>query len=902
MRLPFKVIGITRKIALAAAILGVLSGLILGLVLLLLEHGQRIDTARLNAERIIRATLPQLESAYWEVDVPDARSIMNGLFEVPVIQGLRVEDPLLSDALRNSSGLVDLSARKPEVEIQSWLAVLFKRGIEFESRSYVLSNPRDGQEIGQLIVDFSYRAVQQDMVARSYVVLGSSILQTLLVTGVIFLMIQLVVIRPLARLQAAALRVRDGHSFQLKGRDQRMFDSARQDEISRLARAFRRTVTELEASRDNLLELVDERTTELLEARNEAVKASRAKSVFLANMSHELRTPLNAIVGLSGILLEMGQSRKSLRHLTDMQAAAAQLSENIDSILDLSKIEAGRLSPEQVWFDLDDLLDDVLTQTRALLGDRPVQLTWDYQQGLPQDIRTDPLRLRQILMNLASNAVKFTESGEICLSVHHVEETLVFRVRDTGIGIAPDQLAEVFKPFGQADSSTTRQFGGTGLGLPIAQRLAEALGAKLDVESTLGQGSCFRLSITPPTRRGAAIPPTETGLCITGSSGPVQQIRQISYRLGLNPEAECPTFHIQVSSRHVTFSQSENGTGLCEHIELPITKREFKEALDGLQEAGEISPPEGLPLASRDVLIVEDNRINLSVFVGLIEALGANVRTACNGLEALDQVAQAMPDVILMDLHMPHMDGHRAFEVLQVDFGASLAPVIAASANATPEENLRCITAGFADFLSKPVNPAQLRLVLEKEVSRSDNTSQDRVFDADRGVLHAGGDRALYGRNLSRFHVDLAVWHQSLQILESSPDPASLHELLHVIRGAAATMGAMDLAETVRGVGEVKPDVVAVISAIERLQPLITKALPLVDEKAANPHLSLEQIGQLISKHDMSALEAIRGLETLNLTPQGAAAFKDLSQALEGLDFITAETAFARLLTYLQED
>ncbi|MGJ8610273.1 MAG: histidine kinase dimerization/phospho-acceptor domain-containing protein, partial [Octadecabacter sp.] len=327
---------------------------------LFLESGQRIETARLNADRIIRSTLPQAETAYWEVDVSGLRTILSGLLEDPVISKVWIEDPLLTDALRASSGLDNLDAADPSPEDISWIErALFRTADVTETQAHVLFDPRDRNEIGRLMTELSFQPIRKEMLARSLVVLGSSVLQALLVTAVIFLVVQLVVIRPVARLQAAALRVRDGHRFELNSRDQRMFDLTRRDEISRLARAFRRTVTELESSRDNLQELVEARTDELVVARNQALEASKAKSVFLANMSHELRTPLNAIIGLSEILIRNGQTGKVQRHLTDMRAAAAQLSANIDSVLDHSKIEAGQVALEQAWFPLDDLLDDV---------------------------------------------------------------------------------------------------------------------------------------------------------------------------------------------------------------------------------------------------------------------------------------------------------------------------------------------------------------------------------------------------------------------------------------------------------------------------------------------------------------------------------------------------------------
>ncbi len=869
--------GVTRKIALVTGLLGALFGLVLGLVTLFLESEQRIETARENADRIIRSTLPQIERAYWEVDVAGAHAILVGLLEDTVISKIWIEDPLLTDALRVSSGLNNLEAVEPQPEILPWIIRLFSPSVnEVETRSDILRDPRENGEIGQLMTQYSFQPIYNEMMARSFVVLGFSILQALLVTALIFLAVNVVVIRPVARLQAAALRVRNGDRFELVGRDQKMLDVTRRDEISRLARAFKRTVTELESGRDNLQKLVEERTRELVIARNEAIEASQAKSVFLANMSHELRTPLNAIIGLSEVLLRSTPGGSPLRHLTDMNAAAAQLSANIDSVLDHSKIEAGELQLEQVWFPLDRLLDDILAQTRALVANRSIRLLAQYDETLPTHICADPLRLHQIITNLASNAVKFTPEGEIvfcvdrtALSEHDV--SLSFVVHDSGIGIAQHHIDEIFKPFGQADSSTTRQFGGTGLGLSIARRLAEQMNGTLSVESVLGEGSRFSLNVSFSCKNTPKQQKNARPLNISGPAQPVETLRAIATREGYTLGGASDAETVTVTAQSVTFPRVS--------MSMPITHREFSDALRADAQPDN-PPPE--TLSGLDVLIVEDNRINRSVFVSLVQGFGASTRTAQNGKEAVAQVEAAMPSIILMDLHMPLMDGYTALDRLIRHYGGSLAPAVATSANATIEENLRCKSAGFVDFLPKPVNPEKLHEVLTHAAL---STPPRRGLDAERGLFLAGGNVELYAQNLRHFRESLEDWDHKLAALQSAGGSAALAELLHVIKGVAGTVAAHDLADRVRdaetnagSLGAVRAEIAALQQDIPLDQPAVFRAPSGVDG-------SLAELAERIAAHDMSAIDYARNSVFPATAAPGAEDHTAMITALERMDF-----------------
>ncbi len=528
------------------------------------------------------------------------------------------------------------------------------------------------------------------------------------------------------------------------------------------------------------------------------------------------------------------------------------------------------------------------------MTDKPVSLTWDYASNLPREIRVDPLRLKQVLMNFASNAVKFTQQGEISLAAHcdacsDGQARLVFSLQDTGIGIVFDQLEEIFRPFGQADSSTTRQFGGTGLGLSIAHRLAEQMGGTLDVDSQAGQGACFAFTVNVPFRgfdeQKADLHPIQ----IVGGGGPLRQLRQMAERAGFALQEGGAEPCVSVESDHVIFSLGKDGGEVREKLDLPITHREFSEALRGLEQTGAAPIVPAASLTGCDVLVVEDNRINLSVFVALVEALGARVRSAKNGLEAVEQVALTMPDVILMDLHMPLMDGHRAFQVLRADHGERLVPVVAASANATPAESERCRKAGFTDFLPKPVDPYRLREVLEQAVEhRGDPVQLNRA----RGLMFAGGDKVLCAQTLGRFHDSLEVWSRDFAGLDDVAASEYPRDLLHVIKGAAGTVGAERLVMLTEQAEAGQTTLTVMVEEMESLLCMLDDTHDANPDISQGGQVSLEQLLIMISAHDMAALDAVCELEDF---PGEIADRTALIEALRRLDFRGAEGVISRL-------
>jgi PAS domain S-box-containing protein len=423
-----------------------------------------------------------------------------------------------------------------------------------------------------------------------------------------------------------------------------------EQELTRYAESLRETREHLANDSERLSQLVQE----LELAKAHAEEGTRAKSEFLANMSHEIRTPMTAVLGYTDVLLEQTADRPELQDsLQTVKRNAEFLLEIINDILDLSKIEAGKLEIEQVRCSPRQIAGDVLSLMQLRARNKRVRLELHADGPLPQSVDSDPTRLRQILINLVSNAVKFTPEGTVRLGLRYVPPSaatdgsghLAFDVTDTGIGMSAEVLHKLFRPFTQADTSTTRQFGGTGLGLTICKRFAEMMGGDIAVSSTPGQGSTF--TVTLPARNALGI-------------------------------AE------QVSTGEPPASPAN----VAPHV------------------ASASSPP----LACH-ILLAEDGPDNQKLIAFLLRKAGATVTIVENGQLALEQAlaAAATPtpfDVILMDMQMPVLDGYNATRRLRI--AGYTGPIVALTAHAMSGDRERCLTVGCTDYATKPIHRAAL--------------------------------------------------------------------------------------------------------------------------------------------------------------------------------------------------
>jgi PAS domain S-box-containing protein len=591
----------------------------------------------------------------------------------------------------------------------------------------------------------------------------------------------------------------------------------------------------------------------LREARQRAEEASKAKGQFLANMSHEIRTPINGIVGMCKLLLSTPLTDKQRWYVDTAIRSSGTLLTVINDVLDFSKIEAGKLSIEALQFNPRDVVDSV----EALFADearsRNLTLAHLIHPGVPDCLYGDPNRLSQVLGNLVGNALKFTEAGEVAVRVSVDEDrgervVLRFAVSDTGIGIPEDQTEQLFSSFTQADSSSTRKAGGVGLGLAISRQLVDLMGGRIGVESRVGQGSTFWFTVDlekAESRERVGLPggpillvgdlvrcwpefvdgpcaglkhdtasnpflALERMLSAAGAEAPYAAVL-ITDDAAVAPEifgewvASCP--QIQRTALALVSSEAEAvrplPVGFVGRIGRPVNVV----ALERLMSAGEASPDSGGSANERslDVLLAEDNSINQQVVLEILSTAGHRCACVDNGRKAVEAARGMCFDVILLDCQMPEMDGYEAARRIRAAHtGGPRTPMIALTAHAMKGDRERCIEAGMDDYLSKPIDPAQLIAVIQRwarraggadaRSGRSESGQGEQqpapVYDHDE-VLERCRNRPDLVRKLvwefiEQCYADAGTIERALR----DDDATRLNMVAHGLKGVAANLSA----------------------------------------------------------------------------------------------------------------
>jgi signal transduction histidine kinase/CheY-like chemotaxis protein/HPt (histidine-containing phosphotransfer) domain-containing protein len=652
-----------------------------------------------------------------------------------------------------------------------------------------------------------------------------------------------------------------------------LHDSAEQLQTYR--RQVQADAQALQQANETLEARVEQRTAQLAASREEALAAARAKAAFLATMSHEIRTPLNGVVGMSTLLAETALDAEQRDYLQTIRLSSDQLLAVINDILDFSKIESGKLELEVEPVSVRGAVEEACDIAAPRAREKGLELIIDIPEtgpaAVPAAIEGDVTRLRQVLINLINNAVKFTSAGEVAVHARMLSSddgqsrcVLEFRVTDSGIGIPPGRVDSLFEAFTQVDASTTRKYGGTGLGLAICKRLVDLMGGQIGVESEPGRGSTFWFTIAAPvTELAQSFTPADAGMLKAIRTLVVDDhatnVRILSRQLqlwgmevasaesgaqalawleqaGEPPDVIVTDMHmpemdgvalaraIKDNPRWRTIplillssgfmpAGDENAQLFHARLLKPARQNQlFETILRCVSAEAAAAKPGPVSVETRKgvtVLVADDNAVNLKVACAMLLKLGYDVRTATDGREAVESVAQASAGglrlgAILMDVNMPDVDGLQATRQIQAAWGPASPPIIALTAAASAEDRARCEAAGMNDYLTKPLHVAALALALEKWVGGEPAQPAAAAVPAepaslgplmDFGRLQEFKDFDDEEQTMTREVIALfmADAPQRLAAVEQAlmaGDAAELAKAAHALKGSAGNIGA----------------------------------------------------------------------------------------------------------------
>lgn len=759
----------TNRLSYKQARLTVLVGFILGTLLSLIQIGIDYASEDASINREMRALLqishnPASRIAY-NIDAELALELTRGLLQSPAIIRARLID-------NNETVLADVERPRLQDRYRPLSDFLFGEQRQFKERLYLTHMPEE--DLGTLYLEVDTFSFGSRFLDRAGVTLLNGFARSLVLTGILLALFYMMLTKPLVTVIGA-----------LSGSDPRKPRQTRlacphgheNDEIGVLVKVanqqFVSMATEIEQRRtaenrltqylNELEDIVSARTNELKasnsslslsnqeleEARRRALDMAQARAAFLANMSHEIRTPLNGMLGMIALALDSALPSEQRQQLAIAHDSGKVLVELLNDILDLSKFDAGQLELERIPFDMGSMVEDtanLLSQNTA----QSVELTCLIARDFPSSVLGDPTRVRQIVSNLLSNALKFTRFGRVDVRLATIVGGVRLEVRDTGIGIPEDAQARIFQPFTQAGAGITRQYGGTGLGLALTRNLCKAMHGHLHIKSDPGFGSHFSAELplavhteaiapAPLHGRVAALSAAGSGLDellqdLLPAWGLAYQHHDSSAGLDataidllitdsleqlfeLRPTLKTP---ILLVTAYGNFLPSEQSTALAPLHQLarPLARNALYQTLRRTLQGHEPEHPLATPVITLEqgrarILLVEDNPVNQLVAKGMLAKLGCQVQLATQGAEALELLEQDEFDLVLMDCNMPVMDGYEASRRIRQSGRWPNLPIVALTANAMPEERERCRAAGMNDYLAKPFRREELLALVD---------------------------------------------------------------------------------------------------------------------------------------------------------------------------------------------